>query len=90
MTASNGERSKDRKGGTADVLLVRVRKGHPLTRAEIDSLRAQLGALLDQIKSGELAASTPMVYRIEGALVALDVALGRSESELLENLLRTS
>jgi hypothetical protein len=57
----------------------------PLTRVEIDSLVEELTRLLEEIGSGELEASSAMKHRIEGAIVALRVALGllsRAELDL--------
>lgn len=54
----------------------------PLTRAEITELAGRLHGLLDMIAVGEMTASTGMTYRLQGAVVALDAALGRDSSLL--------
>jgi hypothetical protein len=48
-----------------------------LTRQQTEALADQVGRLLDQVRSDELTASTSTRYRLEGALVALEVVLGR-------------
>jgi DNA invertase Pin-like site-specific DNA recombinase len=58
---------------------------NPLTKREIESLADQLLALLDQIDSGDLRATPGMRHRIEGALIGLDIALGRSLEETLDS-----
>jgi hypothetical protein len=57
----------------------------PLARAELADLADRLRKLLDAIEAGALDASTVTRYRLEGAVGALDVALGRP-STLLDNL----
>jgi hypothetical protein len=56
---------------------------NPLTKREIESLADQLLALLDQIDGGDLRATPGMRHRIEGALIGLDIALGRPLEETL-------
>jgi hypothetical protein len=58
----------------------------PLTKREIESLTDQRLALIDQIDSVDLRATPGMRHRIEGALIGLDVALGRSLEETLDSL----
>jgi hypothetical protein len=60
--------------------------GRPLTRAEVADLADRLRALLGQIDAGNLDATRAMRYRLEGAIAALDAALGRP-STLLGDLL---
>jgi len=60
-------------------------KGGALTRGEVDTLADHFRSLLSMIEAGELDASTAMRYRLEGAIAALDVALGRPSS-LLDDL----
>jgi len=48
-------------------------------------LRRSLQALLDAIERDEMTASTGMVYRLEGAVTALDAVLARIPS-LLDSL----
>jgi len=57
----------------------------PLTRLEMADLRRSLQALLDAIERDEMTASTGMVYRLEGAVTALDAVLARIPS-LLDSL----
>lgn len=57
----------------------------PLTKREIESLTDQLLALIEQIDSGDLRATPAMRHRIEGALIGLDIALGRSLEDTLES-----
>ena len=57
----------------------------PLTKREIESLTDQLLALIDQIDSGSLRATPGMRHRMEGALIGLDILLGRSFDETLES-----
>jgi hypothetical protein len=57
----------------------------PLTKREIESLTDQLLALIDQIDSGDLRATPGMRHRMEGALIGLDISLGRSLEETLES-----
>ena len=63
----------------------RLGMNNPLTKREIESLADQLLALIDQIDSGDLRATPGMRHRIEGALIGLDIALGRSLEETLES-----
>lgn len=57
----------------------------PLTKREIESLTDQLLALIEQIDSGDLRATPAMRHRIEGALIGLEIALGRSLEDTLES-----
>jgi hypothetical protein len=57
----------------------------PLTKREIESLTDQLLALIDQIDSGDLRATPGMRHRMEGALIGLDISLGRSLEETLDS-----
>jgi hypothetical protein len=63
----------------------RLGMNSPLTKKEIESLTDQLLALVDQIDSGDLRATPGMRHRIEGALIGLDIALGRSLEETLDS-----
>jgi len=58
---------------------------NPLTKREIESLTDQLLALIDQIDSGDLRATPGMRHRMEGALIGLDISMGRSLEETLES-----
>lgn len=49
----------------------------PLTTRQIVALADQLRTLLDYFAEGTIDASTATRYRIEGAVAALDAALGR-------------
>lgn len=60
-----------------------------LTASETDELAASIRKMLDAIRGGETT-STATIYRLEGALVALDAVAGRSRENILENLLPTS
>ncbi len=51
---------------------------HPLTRGEIAELADRLRGLIAMVDNGEMTASTAMRYRLEGAVVALEVAVGRN------------
>lgn len=55
-----------------------------LTRSEISALAQDLKAMLVAIESGELAASAALRHRIEGAITALDTALGNRPSTDIE------
>jgi hypothetical protein len=57
----------------------------PLTKREIESLTDQLLALVEQIDSGDLRATPAMRHRIEGALIGLDIVIGRSLHDTLES-----
>ena len=57
-----------------------------LTPAQVDVLSDGLRTALGQIEAGDLTASASMRYRIEGALVALDVVRGGEARELIERL----
>ncbi|HVA07822.1 MAG TPA: hypothetical protein VNG12_13870 [Acidimicrobiales bacterium] len=59
-----------------------------LSRSEIEQLAASIDSLLDRIRAGELEASTANTYRLEGAVVALRVALGERSADLGDALLR--
>ncbi len=48
----------------------------PLTRQQMADLAKSLEALLDIIHRDEMTASTATVYRLEGAVTALDSVLG--------------
>ena len=56
------------------------------TRLEVQArdMATQIRVLLDAVGRGDLAASTAMTYRMQGAVVALDALLG-DESPLLES-----
>jgi hypothetical protein len=56
---------------------------HEDTAEELSRL---LNGLLDAIQSGEVAASTATRYRIEGAVVALDVLGGADPAALVVRL----
>jgi hypothetical protein len=58
---------------------------NPLTKREIESLTDQLLALIEQIDNGDLRATPAMRHRIEGALIGLDIAQGRSLEDTLES-----
>lgn len=49
-----------------------------LTRTQVEQLAESTRALLEQIRTGDLAARPEMVHRLEGALVALQVVIGAS------------
>ena len=49
-----------------------------LTRKQITALAAELRTMLDKIEAGDLDATISMRHRIQGAVIALDVVLGRS------------
>lgn len=51
----------------------------PLTRAQVAQLAESITLLLDAIRRDEVSVGTPTVHRLEGALVGLEVALGRGE-----------
>jgi hypothetical protein len=57
----------------------------PLTKREIESLADQLLALIEQIDGGDMRATPAMRHRIEGALIGLDIALGRTLEDTLES-----
>lgn len=50
------------------------------------ALAARLAALLASIDSGEMTASAATRYRIEGAIVALDVLNGTDTADILDRL----
>jgi hypothetical protein len=49
-----------------------------LTQREINTLAADLSALLAEIEAGGLSATAAMRHRIEGAIAVLDVVQGRA------------
>ena len=53
-----------------------------MTKAEIATLRDDLAAMLSAIDGGELAASHAMRHRLEGAVTALNAALGQVDAVL--------
>jgi hypothetical protein len=53
---------------------------HPLTRGEITELADRLHGLLEMIAVDEMTATTGMMYRVQGAVVALDAVLGQDSS----------
>ena len=57
-----------------------------MTRGDVEALADAIAALLAKVESGELAATTPMRHRLEGALVALRAVLGDA-SDALRDLL---
>ena len=58
--------------------------GKPLTRSQTATLASDLQNLLDRLREGDLEASTGMMLRIEGAVKALQIALGEADrSELV-------
>jgi len=54
----------------------------PLTPPELSDLADRLRTMLAAVESGGLDATTAMRYRLEGALSALEMALGRPSSLL--------
>jgi len=50
----------------------------PLNRAEVAELADRLRGLLDMVDEDKLSATTGMVYRIQGAVTALDRVLARA------------
>ena len=56
-----------------------------LNRREIADLADRLRGLLDMIEADEMSATTGMMYRVQGAVVAIDAVLGRDAS-LLDSL----
>lgn len=57
-----------------------------LTRSQVEQLAESTRALLDRIRSGELAARPETIHRLEGALVALQAVLGAPDDALRELL----
>ena len=57
-------------------------RARPLTRTEMTELAVRLRDLLGIVDAGELTATTGMTYRLQGAVAALDAALGRDSSLL--------
>lgn len=55
----------------------------PLSRAETAALAEDLRAILADLEAGELKGSAATRHRIEGALAALQVALGKSPRTVL-------
>jgi len=55
--------------------------------AETEALAASIAAMLERIERGELVASTATRHRLEGALVALQAVLRRTD-DALETLVR--
>jgi hypothetical protein len=53
-----------------------------LNVTEIEALEASITALLEQIKNGDLVASTAFRHRLEGAQAALQAVLLRGDSML--------
>ena len=47
-----------------------------LSPAQVGALASDLRSVLGRIEAGDLVATTPMKYRIEGAVVALEVVQG--------------
>jgi hypothetical protein len=58
-----------------------------LNRNEIMSIADSLLDLKRQIDEGRLDATTAMRYRIDGAIVALDLVLGKSAEAIVELIL---
>jgi hypothetical protein len=58
-----------------------------LTVTEVDALAEVVRATLARADSGELAATAPTTYRLQGALVALDAVRGVGTAEILQDLL---
>jgi hypothetical protein len=56
----------------------------PLTRSEVDALAADLRSMLAKIETGELEATTAMLYRLQGAVGVLEVIAGRAARFELE------
>ncbi|MGI8750959.1 MAG: hypothetical protein ACR2MN_01325 [Acidimicrobiales bacterium] len=54
-----------------------------LTAAETDALAKTLAGALALIRADELTASTATVYRIEGAIAALEAVAGKGGDDLL-------
>lgn len=59
----------------------------PLSAAQLADLAGQLRSILDLMDGGSMTASSATRYRIEGALSALEAALGLP-STLLDGLVR--
>jgi hypothetical protein len=53
---------------------------HALTRGEVGELADRLRGLISMTEAGEMTATTPMTYRIEGAVAALEALLGHDSS----------
>ena len=51
----------------------------PLTRAQVAELCESVKALVEAIRRDEMTVAEPTLHRLEGALVGLEVALGRGE-----------
>lgn len=54
----------------------------------MEQLATSLQGLLSRLHTGELDASAASRYRVEGAVVALRVALGERSDDLVDELLR--
>jgi hypothetical protein len=61
-----------------------------LTKQQTAELALSLAAVLDRIRGEELTASTAVVYRLEGALVAVRAVLGETDSILSDLGLKTN
>jgi len=61
-----------------------------MTGQQLADLADSLRALLARIDAGDLDSSAATRYRLEGAVVALDVVTGKASSEILGNLLGPS
>jgi transcription elongation GreA/GreB family factor len=57
-----------------------------MTRDQIIALSSELRAMLDKIEAGDLDAAKAMRYRIEGAITALEVVLGKTSMDVFEEL----
>lgn len=55
----------------------------PLARSQINALAESIRSILAMIDTGSMTASTATVYRLQGALVALDAVLGGDPANLL-------
>jgi hypothetical protein len=51
----------------------------PLTKIAMQSFASELQALLEQVNHGEMTATAATRHRLEGAIVALKIALGESD-----------
>lgn len=57
-----------------------------MKRSAIEQVAESLRRLLGQVAAGDLVASTPTRYRIEGAVAALDAITGGDPAALLARL----
>ena len=57
-----------------------------MTRTEQDALRADMVALLAAVDAGDVEMTTPMRYRLEGAVAVLAVVAGDDERAVLDAL----